>query len=220
MLYRTVACDAIWTLTRLKAAGYEIDTMCEKCGVEEDTLHHRVWRCQHSDCKALRSKVARRHLIQEAVQAGPTSMWHNRGIPFAIADKAAGPDPQLSAEFYTFPEDVSQPSEGTKVEDEAQWALAGHVYYDGSCEQLREPVLSRASWAAVQVDEQGRLTATVIGTVPNTMPQTAQSGEYLGNYMATRQLTAPAELVGDCLGVVQAARDDTNKVIGRKRMHA
>ena len=164
------------------------------------------YRCQAPECKALRSKVASRHLIQEAVIAGPTSMWHNRGIPMAVADKAAGPDPCLSAEFYTFPADVDQPSEGTKVEDDSQWALNGYVYYDGSCEQLRELTLSRATWAAAQVDEQGRLTAAVVGTVPNTMPQTAQSGEYLGCFMATRQLTAQAELVGDCLGVVQAAR--------------
>ena len=70
------------------------------------------------------------------------------------------------------------------------------------------------------MDQQGKLLAAVSGVVPNTIPQTAQAGEYLGNYMATRQLAASAELAGDCLGVVKAASDPTTKVISRKRMHA
>ena len=54
---------------------------------------------------------------------------------------------QFTAEYYTFQADVSQPSEGSRVLDEAQWSLQGHVYYDGSCEQLREPPAASAALA-------------------------------------------------------------------------
>ena len=100
--------------------------------------------------------------------------------------------------------------------------MSDAIVYDGArcwCSVTRL-LLSRASWAAVQVDEQARLVAAVLGSVPDTMPQTAQSGEYLGNFMATKQLVAAAELVGDCLGVVNAANNQTEKAISRKRMHA
>ena len=97
--------------------------------------------------------LAKRHLIAEAVQAGQASMWYTRGIPFAVSDKAAGPDPFFTAEYHVFPADAEQPSEGTRIMDPALWELKGHVYYDGSCEQLREPMLNRAACAAVQVDE-------------------------------------------------------------------
>ena len=45
-MYLCAATDAIWPRTRLAEAGYEIDPMCEKCGQEPDTLHHRIWKCQ------------------------------------------------------------------------------------------------------------------------------------------------------------------------------
>ena len=55
-MYAAAVCDAVWTRARLQDADYEVDTdMCAKCGVERDTVHHRVWRCQHDQCVKERS---------------------------------------------------------------------------------------------------------------------------------------------------------------------
>ena len=49
--YKAAACDAIWTRTRLRDAGYLLeDVSCPLCGTQEDTLHHRVWNCLHASC--------------------------------------------------------------------------------------------------------------------------------------------------------------------------
>ena len=51
----TVATNALWTRQRLSDAGYEVDdTMCERCGTDEDTLHHRLWRCPDDQCVKMR----------------------------------------------------------------------------------------------------------------------------------------------------------------------
>ena len=90
-MYKATLCDAIWTQTRLDDAGYDVDTKCQKCGLAEDTIHHRVWQCTHPPIAAIRKSVAKPELIQEALTAGPKSMWFNRGLPLSCADFAVGP---------------------------------------------------------------------------------------------------------------------------------
>ena len=53
------ACNAVWTRSRATLAGYVVeDTICELCGQHEDTIHGRIWKCQHPDVKAARDKIA------------------------------------------------------------------------------------------------------------------------------------------------------------------
>jgi len=43
-----VCCNALWTRKRLKDSGYEIEsTLCELYGLEEDTIHHRLYMCKN-----------------------------------------------------------------------------------------------------------------------------------------------------------------------------
>ena len=56
------------------------------------------------------------------------------------------------------------------VEQARSWQLAGAVYQDGSCAPHVLPELTRASWAAVQVDGEGRTAAVVSGVVPAELP--------------------------------------------------
>eukprot|EP00959_Pyramimonas_sp_CCMP1952_P377393 7904802-Pyramimonas_sp.AAC.1 len=34
-----------WPRARLRAAGYEVAPTCARCGLEEETLYHRIWSC-------------------------------------------------------------------------------------------------------------------------------------------------------------------------------
>ena len=66
--------------------------------------------------------------------------------------------------------------------------------------------MSRASWGIVEVDDEGRVLASLSGNVPATMPQTPQSGEHLGHAYAVQHLQSKATLSGDCKAVVNAAQ--------------
>ena len=195
-LYIAAVSDAIFPLTRLAQMGYEVpDLTCPLCkGMEEaaqDTLHHRIWKCQAPQCRALRNKLAPPWLQREARAAGERSILYNRGIPPMIADQAHGPpSPAQALEATTFMRN------GVHITDRQQWQLSGRIYYDGSCQQARDPELSRASWAAVEVDEDGRLIASLQGVVSRAFPQTSQSAENIARTSAVQVLSAPAELVG------------------------
>ena len=199
-MYMCAACDAVWTKTRLAEANYVIDDVrCEKCGSLDDTIHHRVWVCNSPECKTLREATAPRWRIDEAVAAGPTSVFHNRGLLANAADLAVGPPAQPYGKFFR---------DGVEVVDEAQWTMEGHVYYDGSCDPVKgSRELSRASWGVVQVDDDGKVVSTMRGVVPSFMPQTAQSGEHMGRTMAVQALCGETTLSGDCRNVV----DDVGK---------
>ena len=44
----TLACNGLWTRQRQAEAGYIVpDTLCALCGLETDTLEHRLLWCQH-----------------------------------------------------------------------------------------------------------------------------------------------------------------------------
>ena len=52
-------CNAVWTRTRAKQGGYDVEsTLCELCSEGEDSVHHRLWLCQHARVVELRNKVA------------------------------------------------------------------------------------------------------------------------------------------------------------------
>ena len=50
---------------------------------------------------------------------------------------------------------------------------------DGSCKPHVFADLSRAAWAAVQIDDQGEITRALTGVVPAHLPQIAQAAEHV-----------------------------------------
>ena len=118
-MYLCAATDAIWPRTRLAEAGYEIDPMCEKCGQEPDTLHHRIWKCQDSACRAARQEVAPNWLVSEAIRAGQSSLFYNCGLMANAADLMRGPTELAESKFHR---------SGAEMDSEADWNLQCHVY--------------------------------------------------------------------------------------------
>lgn len=55
-----VATNALWTRHRFAEAGYSVDDVkCERCGAEDDTRHHRLWRCQDPECIKVRHRATK-----------------------------------------------------------------------------------------------------------------------------------------------------------------
>ena len=46
----TVVCNGLWTKVDAISAGYKMtDNLCGMCGRHPDTLHDRLWNCQHPE---------------------------------------------------------------------------------------------------------------------------------------------------------------------------
>ena len=94
-------------------------------------------------------------LTRRARSAGPGSLLYSTGL---IGNPAADEMP--------LPSDTTC-EEATGWEDGALRIFeSGHVYVDGSCVPHIIPELSRAAWAVVQTDDQGRVLKSISGVVP------------------------------------------------------
>eukprot|EP00973_Karenia_brevis_P063529 8828756-Karenia_brevis.AAC.1 len=173
-----VACaNGLWTNARLAQAGYEVDGMCSLCHEAEDTLFHRWWQCQAPEACAARNSLATDMLKDAATAAGPSSALFTRGIATHPAWKVPRPCSEGGIQFER---------NGITIHDPNQWCMQGNIFYDGSCEQRGSCDLSRAAWAAVEVNDDGVPTATMIGPVWAALPQTAQSAEYCARTAAVQ----------------------------------
>ena len=187
---RAVVSDSIWPQQRLAEHGYETTRLCALCGAAEDTIHHRVWCCPATE--DLRKEHA--DLTTAARAAGPRSALFNLGglLPSRADDKPQANDQQVSPCDHTSP--TFQRGRGT-------------VYVDGSATTPGIPELRRASWAAVQIDDDtGEEVASATGTVPAAWPQTAQAAEHCGLWETAVRTEAKVCVVGDCAGVVNESR--------------
>ena len=63
--------------------------------------------------------------------------------------------------------------------------------------------LRRASFAAVELDDNGKKKNVITGTVSADMPQTAQSSEYCAALYAAITVKRAALLIGDCANVIR-----------------
>ena len=107
---------------------------------------------------------------------------------------------------------------GRIVHDQAQWCLNGDVYYDGSCVPEPDPELPWSSWAAVEVDHNGNVTAVLRGTTLPWMPQSSQSAEFCARAAAEQYAdVGGVTLFGDCTNVVASADMHARKQRSHKR---
>ena len=187
---RAVASGSIWPQQRLADQGYETSRLCALCQAADDSIHHRVWVCPAT--ADLREK--HKGLTEAAIAAGPdNAIYCLGGIMLSPADDK----PQASNE---------QPS-AADFEKPIFRACRGKVYVDGSATTPGIPELRRASWAAVQIDDEtGEEIASAAGTVPAGWPQTAQAAEHCGVWETAVRSEAQVCIVGDCAGVVDESR--------------
>ena len=92
---RSVATSAVWTNSRLAAAGYDVDQRCALCRSAPDTLHHRWWECTAS--QEARDRLTTPETRARARDAGAGTPLFDRAILGHPAERWRGPaaDPQL-----------------------------------------------------------------------------------------------------------------------------
>ncbi len=163
-------------------------------------MHHRLWRCCAPEAVAVRSSVAPPALVARARAEDADHPLYSEGwIPL---DSEALGNPALDYDVQLHIADA----DGTlrKVDREpTPGMLCGAVCLDGSASQSPLAELRRASWAVVQVDDQGRPSAAVSGLVPCGFPQTSQAAEFLAAHGFSVYGAQGAQAIGDCSNVVK-----------------
>ena len=207
---KVVAANGFWPRQRQADAGYPVDPLCEKCdAMVPDTIHHRTWCCQWHEAVTRRMEIASPELVKEA-QSQPESAYFTRGIRPHPADVDNVVAQKQQANFWR---------DGEAVDNRSDWQMRGNIFYDGSCFRNKEPELSTATFAVVEVDDDGVARAIMRATVSPEMPQTSQAAEHSGRLAAVQMLSGSAVLHGDCKAVVDCANLPIWKAAHHKKLH-
>ena len=165
----TVACSGLWAKVDAISASYDLpDNLCWLCGLLPDTLHDRLWNCQHPEVENARARTATKSVVAKARKADNSSILYCRGLLPHPADVLPRPaaTPSLSVKKCD------------KYVDFDTLDIGGEVFLDGSCDTHLINELRRAAFAVVERDDQGKDKNVIIGTVTADWLQTAQSSEY------------------------------------------
>ncbi len=205
--FRSVITNAVLTMGRAAAEGYDVPDICPLCGECGDTIFHRVYRCAKTR-DAVQSVVPK-WFWREAQQASADDLFWTTGIM---------PHP---ADIYPPPRDDYLPwvieADGERGEDPS---LSGHVFIDGSCSVSCIRGMQRASLAMVQVDDDARRVKTVSLPLWCTLPQTSQASEHAVYAAVTQLLAGDAVVYGDCKTVVDAANAPLRRQLDGRRKYA
>ena len=201
---RSAVSGALWTRSRLRDAGYDAPASCQLCGLENDSVAHRVWQCE---CTAdLRAPPAMQEVCARAAAAGYESSTYGLALcPHPEAAKI--PPVTAQARFESV---GSSFSDGLFVDPTCE------VFLDGSCRPHGCPEASRAAWAAVQIDSAGALVRGLKGTVPAICPQSAQAAEHCAMLAAAKASSKGTAFVGDCQGVISSCEAGLGPWLRRK----
>jgi len=201
-LAAALATQGFWTRSRLVRAGLAIDVLCPLCSLRPDTVHHRLYGCEHPDAAAIRTRVLKPWQLEEARQAGETSALWTKGWmehPTQEWPEALECDERVL-------QAVNEAGEWEDVDpgDTATFDLQGLVYEDGSADVHVISELRRAGWGLVQVGPTGAALKRAYGPVPRDLPQTAYIAEWCGYSEVSQLAQGPTQPHQDCLNAVKA----------------
>ncbi len=196
--FRAAACGGIYTRSRAKEAGYLVDDICEKCGAEGDSEHHRIYKCPGTKAAVLEHIPA--WLYAEGGRASPSSRFWRTGVFPHPEDDWPRPAAEFDAEIVGDLEGSS----GLQGWDDPDHGFGGDLFTDGSCQHGPVRGLSRAGCSTVQVDGDGNRIRGLRMPVPGHLPQSSQSGEHVGVAMGRRKAVRRSHIRCDCANVVRA----------------
>ena len=207
------ACNAIWSKTRLKEAGYDVEcTKCELCGVSEDTAFHRIWQCQAPTAVAARTRAAAKGLVRKAIAAGQEDPLYTHGFFPHPGDSIQMPCQEMKSECWH--------RNGQQGCIDGAVRMHGDIYADGHATRTGINELNRASWAIVEIDHNDDVVAWVRGCVPSHHPQTAQAAEFMAAAL-TPQICGPnTVLYDDCANVVKQFNKGADNWIDDTKVYA
>ena len=210
-----VFCKGYWTRDKLLQGGYLLEAVCALCG-EPDSLHHRLWCCQHADAIRIRAELVEPALVSRALREGPGNSLFNRAwlehpqeYWAPLADDGGLVFEQLHDGAFS------------QVKDPSQWKLSGSIYSDGSAFPSPFMGLARAGWALAQVDSEGYPTRRVWGPVWAPLPQTAIAAEWCAEAVAAQFATGTGcSLTLDCQSVLSVLKGPRSSGLSHKNKWA
>ena len=166
--------QSLWSPQRLHNAGYDVNTVCARCGAPSDSLHHRLFQCPAT-------QGLRQELLHESDLDDLRRSESRRSLMIG---------------FQTMPQFTPERPDGLGCEHQHvhHWThngrdiheiMEGTIFTDGSCTKTGPPTWTRTGWAVIKMSENGDLLATASGRVGRQLPQTAAAGEYVAALVAS-----------------------------------
>ena len=191
---RSLVSGTQWSQRRMFLAKRARHDVCTRCQGHVGTIWNR-----HYDCAAT-AWYRHCHASDELQRAAATA----RELGEAAGELfARGIFPTLRPIFPRLPIDpekrvmwINRPASGY---------LTGTIFSDGSALFPRHPILRRAGWSLVQVDNFGNLVAAAYGPVPyeDGPGQQARDGEDYAYAVAPQLVLPPARFYVDCAGTLR-----------------
>ena len=148
-LVAALATQGFWTRARLVRAGLAIDVLCPLCMLLPDTIHHRLYGCEHPDAVAIRTRVLKPWQLEEArLAAAGSALWTKGWMEHPTQE---WPEALESDERVLQTVNEAGEWEDLDPEDCVGFDLQGLVYEDGSADVHVISELRRAGWGLVQV---------------------------------------------------------------------
>ena len=215
---RQLVTDSIWTCSDLARYGYPVSPLCPLCGLEPDTLKHRIWQCTHPGAREARAEAGgSADLVSQAMGMDEHQSCRSWCRPLSFNH----PPPTSGHWLEHAVWHANNGAEGGEVCwvpcDPAGWRLRPDMrcFTDGSCSQAVWSTGARAGWGVVIMDGSSPKYRG-LGPVVQEWAQTAQAGEWLGVVAASTfwslDFTPP---FCDCLGVVRATHQQPGQVLRR-----
>ncbi len=94
--------------------------------------------------------------------------------------------------------------------------ISGHVFTDGSGFHPRDPLLRRAGWGALQIDQDGDILWEMWGPLP-MLPQTVPAAELFAVLAVVAKATPPLHIYTDCEVVVKGWKNGAEWCVQHER---
>ncbi len=214
--FMSVLCNAVMTYSKAVQGGYLVQDRCPLCGKFGDTLHHRIWECEHPQVVAARRTAAPPWIMQEiARRPRNQALWVSGLIPHPGDDW-----PRPASEAIPTVE-FQGPGEPPMHED-GRPRILGDIYVDGSCTSHVISELRRAATSLVVLGESQEEKWRVRMAVPTPMPQTPQAAEFVAVPLVHAYAKGVDErfnVASDCLNVVRSCNEEAAKAMGHTRAY-
>ena len=184
----------LWTKAHAIRRGYLLpDDRCELCRVEADSIRHRLLGCQHAEARAARQLVFEEvggsisSILQDIRDDNELSKWACPEHPASHQ-----PIPHLGSDLETGGDGVIfWGADGRSID---QCFRGCHpIFTDGSCSVAPATELKRAGWAMCEIDQSGRILATLSGPLWATIgKQTSGQAELAAIDAALQCSPAPS----------------------------
>ena len=208
-----------WDVPRLLKAGYAVqeeDRLCQLCGKELDTLHHRLFECRNPDVCEHRDEhltgrvrgwlLGSKSVFDYRPPAGLCDREH-QARDLALQGLARDPSvgqPQPAIEGYEYV--------GTDFADILPNVSGQLIFPDGTCTRPFHTRLARAAWSFTLCDAEGGELAKAYGPVWRGLPQSAPCAETVAAAAIADVVGASSlghRVVGDNLAVVNLITNPT-----------